>query len=89
MRIREMMARLCKKAGVGKFGFQAIRHHVAMILEDSGKATLREIQKMLRHKRPTTTDNYLKGLSPAMKQVASILDNPKKSHLQVVETSKS
>ena len=89
MCIREMMARLCKKAGVRKFGFQAIRHHVAMILEDSGKATLREIQKMLRHKRPTTTDNYLKGLSPSMKKVASILDKPKKSYLQVVETSKS
>ncbi len=88
MRIREMMARLCKQAGVTKFGFQAIRHHVAMILEDSGKATLREIQKMLRHKRPTTTDNYLKGLSPAMKQVASILDNPKKSYLRVVEPTK-
>jgi len=89
MCIREMMAKLCLKAGVRKFGFHAIRHHVAMILEDSGKATLREIQKMLRHKRPTTTDNYLKGLSPAMKEVASILDNPKKSLLRVVEKSKS
>jgi len=89
MRIRKMMPRLCEKAGVRKFGFHAIRHHVAMILEDSGKATLREIQQMLRHKRPTTTDNYLKGLSPAMKQVANILDEPKKSHLQVVETSES
>jgi len=88
-RIKEMMNKLCKEAGVKKFGFHAIRHHVAMILEDSGKATLREIQKMLRHKRPTTTDNYLKGLSPAMKQVASILDNPKKSHLKVVEKTES
>jgi integrase len=83
--IKELMDKLCKKARVKKFGFHAIRHHVAMILEDSGKATLREIQKMLRHRRPTTTDNYLKGLSPAMKQVAGILDKPKKSHLKVVE----
>jgi hypothetical protein len=44
---------------------------------------------MLRHKRPTTTDNYLKGLSPAMKQVASILVNPKKSHLKVVDKTES
>jgi integrase len=87
--IKEMMDKLCRKAGVRKFGFHAIRHHVAMILEDSGKATLREIQKMLRHKRPTTTDNYLKGLSPTMKRVASILDNPKKSRLKVVEKTKS
>ena len=87
--IKEMMGKLCKKAGVKKFGFHAIRHHVAMILEDSGKATLREIQKMLRHKRPTTTDNYLKGLSPAMRRVAGILDHPKESHLEVVEKSES
>ena len=38
------MAELCLKAGVRPFGLQAIRHSVAMTLEDSGKATLREIQ---------------------------------------------
>ena len=84
-----MMDKLCKKAGVKKFGFHAIRHHVAMILEDSGKATMREIQKMLPHKRSTTTDNYLKGLFPAMKQVASILDKPKKYRLKVFEKTES
>lgn len=83
--IREMMASLCNKAGVKKFGFHAIRHHVAMILEDSGKATLREIQKMLRHQRPTTTDKYLEGLSPAMEKVANILDEPKNSSLKVID----
>ena len=86
--IKEMMEKLCKKAGVKKFGFHAIRHHVAMILEDSGKATLRGIQKMLRHQRPTTTDNYLKGLSPEMKRVASILDQPKGSKFEVVKNLK-
>jgi len=86
--IREMMEKLCKKAGVKKFGFHAIRHHVAMILEDSGKATLREIQKMLRHQRPTTTDNSLRGLSPEMKRVASILDQPKGSKFEVVKDLK-
>jgi len=44
---------------------------------------------MLRHNRPITTDNYLKGLSPSMKQVANILDKPKKSHLKVVEKTES
>lgn len=77
-----MMEQLCEKAGVKKFGFHAIRHHVAMILEDSGKATLREIQKMLRHQRPTTTDKYLEGLSPAMEKVADILDEPKSTNLK-------
>jgi integrase len=83
--IREMMEQLCEKAGVKRFGFHAIRHHVAMILEDSGKATLREIQKMLRHQRPTTTDKYLEGLSPAMEKVADILDEQKTSNLKVID----
>jgi integrase len=72
--IREMMRRLCDAAGVKPFGFHAIRHHVAMIIADSGKATLRQIQRMLRHQRPTTTDTYLKGLDPEMEIVANILD---------------
>ncbi len=79
------MKQLCEKAGVKRFGFHAIRHHVAMILEDSGKATFREIQKMLRHQRPTTTDKYLEGLSPAMENVAKILDEPKTSNLKVID----
>ena len=56
-----------------------------MILEFSGDAILRGIQKILRRKRLSKTDYYLKGLSLAMKQVAGILYNPKKSHLKVVE----
>jgi len=56
-----------------------------MILEDSGKVTLREIQKMLRHQRPTTDDKYLEGLSPAMEKVADILDEPKNSNLKVID----
>jgi site-specific recombinase XerD len=71
---RYIMRKLCKKAKVKEFGFHAIRHHVASILADSGKASLSQIQKMLRHRRTTTTDNYIKTLDPQLRQVANVLD---------------
>jgi len=64
---------LCAKAKVKKFTFYALRHYGALTLANSGKASLREIQHMLRHRRPTTTDNYLKGLKPELKTPAKIL----------------
>jgi integrase len=71
---RDTMKNICKKAKVKTFGFHAIRHHVASILADSGKASLSQIQKMLRHRRSTTTDNYIKTLDPQLRQVANVLD---------------
>jgi integrase len=68
------MKKLCEKAKVKVFGFHAIRHHVASILANSGKASLSQIQKMLRHRRSTTTDNYIKTLDPQLRQVANVLD---------------
>jgi integrase len=70
-----MMPRLCKRARVKPFGYHAIRHKVASILMDSGKATLSNIQHFLRHKRPTTTENYLKSLNPGSQEMAGILDS--------------
>ena len=70
-----VMVKLCKKAGVKKFGFHSIRHHVAALLADSGKVSLIEIQKQLRHKRATTTDIYLKSLVREKSRAADVLEN--------------
>jgi integrase len=69
-----IMKKVCEKAGVKPFGFHAIRHHVASILADSCKASLSQIQKMLRHRRTTTTDNYIKTFDLQLRQVANILE---------------
>lgn len=71
---RNLMRSLCQRAGVKFFGFKAIRHHVASILEDSGKATLGQIQKQLRHKRKTTTEIYLHMLDRDLTQVAELIE---------------
>jgi len=74
-----LMENLCARARVKSFTFHSIRHHVASILKDSGKATVPQIQKFLRHRRMTTTENYLHDLSPEVREMADILDS--KGHL--------
>ncbi len=44
-------------------------HHVLSLLDDSGKLILGQIQKFARHRRRSTTENYLhvmKGLEDAL-----------------------
>lgn len=76
-KLRHLMEDLCVRAAVKPFGFHAIRHHVASILADSGKATLGQIQKFLRHKRPTTTERYLHEVTRDQQEVAEILESKK------------
>jgi len=58
---QHFMRKLCKKAGVKKFGFHAIRHFTASSLYRLG-SNLSEIQAILRHKSPSTTERYLKSI---------------------------
>ena len=71
--LRYMMARLCKRAGVKRFGFHALRHHVSTILNDSGKASMKQSQKLLRHRRQSTTVIYLHAIDGGLYQAARIL----------------
>jgi integrase len=73
--MKRMMVRLCQKAGVQPFGLHALRHYVAVRLRDSGKASKFDIQAILGHQRSDTTDIYLRGLSPDLKDAVSALDD--------------
>jgi integrase len=63
--VRNMMAKLCKKAKVKPFTFHAIRHHVSSILADrmkAGQVSLKDIQNFLDHERASTTEIYIHSL---------------------------
>lgn len=58
---RRFMAGLCKRAEVKQFGFHALRRFVASVL-DSKNVPLKQIQLILGHSKPTTTDLYLSDI---------------------------
>jgi integrase len=72
--IRYMMGNLCERAGVKPFGFHAIRHHVLSLINDSGKAGMKQIQELAGHKRQSTTEKYLHATGSAVREAAGILD---------------
>ena len=58
---RKWMKGLCKRAGVKPFGIHAIRHLAASILGGAGHPAMM-IQRLLRHKKVSTTEVYLHHL---------------------------
>ena len=54
----QWMRRLCKRAGVDRFGFHGIRHLCASILAGKG-VPLVDIQNHLRHDHLSTTEKYI------------------------------
>ncbi len=52
---------LCQKAGVEPFGFHDIRRSVASYLNDVHKVGIKRVQRILRHRRQSTTEIYLEG----------------------------
>lgn len=76
----KFLPRLCKQAGVEVFGFHGIRHLTATALYHDG-CSLAEIQRILRHKSPKTTELYLQSLGvfavkPALDRLANIIQFP-------------
>jgi integrase len=60
---RWFMETLCKRAGVRPFGFHALRRYVATQLADTHKVSSTTIQRILRHKRVSTTERYIQNLN--------------------------
>ena len=56
---RKWFANWCDLAGVENKGFHGFRRYVASILEDKYKVSTKAIQRLLRHKKITTTERYL------------------------------
>ena len=69
-----IMPKLCDRAGVKPFGFNAIRHHVASLMVAGKELSLIDVQKQFRHKRTTTTDNYIKSFQGAENKAANFIE---------------
>jgi integrase len=69
---QKFMRRICEKASVKHFGFHAIRHLSSTILHGLGYR-VREIQPILRHKSPRTTELYLRRLG--LEDIRETLEN--------------
>lgn len=73
----ELLPALCEKAKIRPFNLHAIRHYVAVQL--AYRLSLTEVQQFLRHKRATTTDDYLKSMIQFKSTQPSVLDDIEKS----------
>ena len=73
--LRTMMSKLCKEAKVRNFGFHAIRHHVASILNDDASVSMKQVQKLLRHKKQSTTEIYLHVEDEHLTEAMNVLDS--------------
>ena len=69
-----MLKRLCEQAGVTPFGFRTIRHCFAVSLIKSRQSDTIDMQQLLGHQRPTTTDTYLRSVAPNLDRLAGVIE---------------
>jgi site-specific recombinase XerD len=73
--LRVMMENICERAEITpRFGFHSIRHFVLSLINDSGKANVKQIQELAGHKRQATTEIYLHSMGQATRDAVTILD---------------
>ena len=77
--IRDMMKLLCERVGIKHFDMYSLRHYVSQRLIDGGKAKGVDIQRLLGHQNLSTTDAYIRSLSPDLSHLDEELDNLMKS----------
>jgi len=59
---------------VNPFCYHDIRHTVAKYLNDVQKVGIKKVQQILRHRRQTTTEVYLKGNYTDMQEALGSLE---------------
>jgi integrase len=64
----------CKQAGIKEFTYHCLRHYGASVLANAGVA-LTDIQVLLGHQRPTTTDIYLQSIKNSVKVAVKNLED--------------
>jgi len=70
---KQLMTKLCKKAGVKYFRYHALRHSGASIME-SNNVPIRSIQSILGHENRKTTEIYLHSTSQADREAMSVFE---------------
>jgi integrase len=70
---REILKSLCDKAGVRRFGFHALRHAGASML-DSLNVPIGAIQRILGHENRTTTEIYLHSIGNTELEAMAIFE---------------
>jgi len=69
---RKFIKGICKRAGVKKFGFHALRRFVASVLADE-KVPLKKVQMVLGHAALHTTERYVAHLSDDLKSTMATI----------------
>lgn len=70
---KEMLKVLCEKAGVARFGFHALRHLGASVM-DRENVPIGSIQKILGHENRTTTEIYLHSIAETEREAIEVYE---------------
>ena len=77
---RRAMRTLCRKAGVRYFGFHALRHSGASVMERAN-VPIGSIQRILGHENRQTTEIYLHSIGQAERQAMAIFEQVRSQSL--------
>ncbi|MDA3897181.1 MAG: tyrosine-type recombinase/integrase [Desulfobacteraceae bacterium] len=72
---RKFLKRLCERAQIKPFGYHALRRYVASVLADTHKVSSKAIQRILRHKKVSTTERYIGNINNDLKSTLNLLSN--------------